>query len=421
MEDDEHIIFFVPTKEIFYGAIDRLSMRLGGMEIGCLGDGKRDLKQVNVVLMPSLVSALKDPTKGLKVTAKERVPQIIVQDILPHFKGKQNVKTLLQNYLRGYNPKTKIAQKAKEELVALAYSDLSEAKVKMAMNKFEVTHNKNMEKKVSKKYKVYQDTLKFVEKTVCIICDEVHRAKGETWYDTMLTFTNAQYRIGMTGTIDYKNKVLWRRLQGLFGDVVNRVRNDELIERGYSAKPYIQMVNIKEPLAYVHERDYQKVYNKLIVNNEKRNNHIASLTKVLHDSGKTVLIVVNYLEHGENLTELLKEQGVYSEFINGELDSDIRKRQLADVKSGKLKVLIATTVLDEGVDISGIHALIMSAGGKSLRQTLQRVGRILRRKEGDNSAIVIDFVDRTHKNLFAHSEERLRLYKQEGFEISYLN
>lgn len=421
MEKHEHIVFFVPSKEIFYGAIERLSMRLGGIDIGYMGDGKKKIEQVNVVLMPSLVSALKDPTKGVKVTQKERIPQIIVQDILPQFKGKKNVKTLLQNYVRGYNPTTKIGQRVREELSDLSFSDLSDAKIQLAMNKYEVTHTKNMKKKVDKKYDAYQETLDFVSNTVCVICDEVHRAKGETWFNSIMQFTNAQYRIGMTGTIDYKNKVLWRRLQGLFGDVVNRVRNEELIDRGFSAKPLIQMVNIKTPQSFINERDYQKAYSNLIVNNEVRNNNIADLTNVLVNDGRTVLIVVNFLEHGDNILKLLSERNVYAEFINGELDSEVRRRQLSDVKEGKLKVLVATTVLDEGVDISGIHALIMTAGGKSLRQTLQRVGRILRRKEGDNSAIVIDFVDRTNKHLFKHSEERLKLYEQEGFKIQYLN
>jgi hypothetical protein len=33
------------------------------------------------------------------------------------------------------------------------------------------------------------------------------------------------------------------------------------------------------------------------------------------------------------------------------------------MRSGKLKVMIATSLIDEGVDISGINSLILGAGG----------------------------------------------------------
>lgn len=420
MEPNEKVVFLVPTKEIFYGAHARLEERLG-MKVGKMGDGIRDLQQVNVVLMPSLVSALKDPSKENKVTAKERVPQIVVQEILPLFKGKSNVKALLKNYMRTYYANTKAREQIKDELTELAHSDLSDAKIQMAMNKYEVSYNKAMEKKAGKKWGAYQEALSFVESIVCVICDETHRAKGDTWFDTISTFTNAQYRIGMTGTIDYRDKMLWQKLQGLFGQVVERVANDELIEKGFSAKPFIKLVNVTAPTNISYERNYQTVYSQGIVANVTRNTMIANLCQTIYKDNKTTLIIVNRMEHGESIFKLLQERGVVSEFINGELGSDVRKRQLEDVKSGKLKVLIATTVLDEGVDISGIHCLILGAGGKSLRQTLQRVGRILRKKEGDNQAVVIDFYDRTNKYLLNHSKERHRIYTEEGFDIKFLN
>lgn len=414
------MVFIVPTKEIFYGAQERLEQRLG-MPVGVLGDGKRDIKQVTVVLMPTLASSLKDPSKDVKVTAKERVPQIVVQEILPLFKGKKNVKTLLKNYMRTYDANTKAREQIKDELTELAHSDLSDAKVQMAMNKYEVNYFKAMEKKAGKKWDKYQETLDFVQSVVCVIVDEAHRVKGDSYFDTLVTFSNAQYRIGMTGTIDYKDDMVWQKMQGLFGQVLERVANEELIGKGFSAKPYIKLVNIKEPRNIANERDYQKVYDQGIVHNEDRNMNIALMCKTVYDTGKTVLIIVNRLDHGTHIMDNLTSMGVYAEFINGELDTDTRKQQLADVKSGKLKVLIATTVLDEGVDISGIHCLILGAGGKSLRQVLQRVGRILRRKEEDNKALVIDFYDRTNKYLFNHSKEREKIYHEEGFDVQFLN
>ena len=63
----------------------------------------------------------------------------------------------------------------------------------------------------------------------------------------------------------------------------------------------------------------------------------------------------------------------------------------------------------------------MAGGYKSLRLVLQRVGRILRKKETDNTALVYDFCDSMNKVLWQHSQQRLKIYQNEGFDIKYLN
>ena len=90
------------------------------------------------------------------------------------------------------------------------------------------------------------------------------------------------------------------------------------------------------------------------------------------------------------------------------------------MRSGKLKVMIATSLIDEGVDISGINALILGASGKSLRQTLQRIGRALRKKKDDNTTQIFDFNDMTHRFLLGHAGERLKIYDEEEFEVNHV-
>ena len=63
----------------------------------------------------------------------------------------------------------------------------------------------------------------------------------------------------------------------------------------------------------------------------------------------------------------------------------------------------------------------MAGGFKSLRLVLQRIGRVLRRKEDDNTALVYDFIDRTNELLYKHSQDRVSIYEDEGFDVKYLN
>ena len=138
----------------------------------------------------------------------------------------------------------------------------------------------------------------------------------------------------------------------------------------------------------------------------------------MYDKGNGILIIINRIEHGEAISNLLKEEGVAHYFINGQLENDLRDEKIQDMRDGALKVMISSTIIDEGVDISGIDTLILGAGGKSLRQTLQRVGRGLRKKKtGENKVEVFDFYDLTNKHLKKHSEQRRKIYEDEQFEI----
>ena len=76
--------------------------------------------------------------------------------------------------------------------------------------------------------------------------------------------------------------------------------------------------------------------------------------------------------------------------------------------------------MDEGVDIVSINALIMAAGGKSQITTLQRIGRGLRHKKGENTLLVLDFLDKTNSYLEYHSKRRMKICKDEGFKIILL-
>ena len=86
------------------------------------------------------------------------------------------------------------------------------------------------------------------------------------------------------------------------------------------------------------------------------------------------------------------------------------------LKRGELAI-IASTIFDEGVDIPEVGSLILAVGGKSTIKTLQRVGRALRPKKGENEVEIYDFIDWGNKYLLSHSRQRLQDYMDEGFHI----
>jgi superfamily II DNA or RNA helicase len=224
---------------------------------------------------------------------------------------------------------------------------------------------------------------------------------------------NATYRFGLTGTVDKKDEINMMRLFGCMGEIVIKISNDFLIEQGHSAKPTIYLETISSPK--LQGLEYKDAYEKGIVENELRNEKIASKVTEKYNEGKGCLVIVNRKKHGETLKKLLEDNDVECEFTHGSFSG--REEVLEDMKKGKLKVLIATTILDEGVDVSGISCLWMAAGGKSFRQVLQRIGRGLRRKDDGSGLEVYDFLDFTNEHLTNHTNERYQYYKDEKFEI----
>lgn len=423
MEEDEKVAYIVPSKNIFEQAIGTMVEQYGKENVGYLGDGKSKISKVNVIMMQSLYAKLKRPDGDIKLTGKKRESQIFAQEIYPKFERVTNLVSNLRNFITNYDTKgISYRENLKKYMIDLAYGDhVSDAKIRMAFNKELVKYKKLVEKQLGDKldkWQMYQD---LVKDTRVLILDEAHHAKADTYYDTLLQFDNAVYKMAMTGSIDSKDKLMVARLEAIFDKVVYSVRSSEMIQRGVSAKPTINMVNIREPMGLMSKKNFQEVYAKGIVSNETRNRVIVNFANALVKSGKQTLIIVNYTEHGEYLEQQLKDLGVSVEFTHGEVESTKRTEQLNSARTGNIDVLIATSVLDEGVDISGFRALIMAGGFKSLRLVLQRVGRVLRKKEDDNTALVYDFVDRTNELLYKHSQDRIDIYEDEGFEIKYLN
>ena len=99
-------------------------------------------------------------------------------------------------------------------------------------------------------------------------------------------------------------------------------------------------------------------------------------------------------------------------YITGQDTSRRRKRILGLFRQGKIDVLVANKIIDEGFDAPIAETLILAAGGKSEHVQTQRIGRITRAHEGKDRATVFDFSDAGYY-LSKHSEERQLAYEME--------
>lgn len=68
-----------------------------------------------------------------------------------------------------------------------------------------------------------------------------------------------------------------------------------------------------------------------------------------------------------------------------------RKEILADFNAGRLHAIVTAKVLNEGVDLPGAEIGIVLAGSATVREHVQRLGRLLRRS-GDKEAVLYEIV-----------------------------
>jgi len=234
-----------------------------------------------------------------------------------------------------------------------------------------------------------------------------HVVPAKTAYKVAM-HSSSHIRIGASATPHRQDGADMKMFAAL-GPIVCDVTAKELIKSGVLARPVFRF--LRPESISVSSRDWQEVKLKGIVTNDSRNTMIVQQAAALVASGHKVYINVGVVEHGHILSAMLDRANVGNYFLHGSHSTKIRKQAVKNFENG-LKPVMVSTLLKEGVDLPFLSAYINADGGKSEISQIQRVGRALRRKEGLNEAIIVDFIDTSHRFLAQHFQERYRIYCQ---------
>lgn len=279
-------------------------------------------------------------------------------------------------------------------------------------DKMSLRQQQNFLEKQEKSRDIILEELKYVE---MVFSDECHRASSMTWADVLEGIENAPLRFGLSGTpLDEDQDVKNHKLVGLTGMVIGEVTNRYLIDHGYSAPIEIIMVNYEHP--ELEDETWVDAYQELIVENDIRNDMIVRICEEHRKNNESVLVIIKHIDHGHIIKEMMEDEGLDVEFTHGSMSDEFRIDTLNDFKSGKLRLLIASTIFDEGIDAPILDVIVNAAGGKSPRTVLQRIGRVLRAREG-KIARFYDFMDVHEFYTCSHTLRRYQTYKAEKFPI----
>ena len=247
-----------------------------------------------------------------------------------------------------------------------------------------------------------------------VIVDEVHHAGAATYADC-LAHTNAGYRVGLSGT-PLKNSEVVKNctIVGKFGDVLRKIENYELMDRKISRRPIIHITG--GDLLPVTADSYSDEYNVAITENIHRFKAIKDI--ITNNPEAQILISCTIVSHVMNLYNYLINAGITRvDYLHGKIKN--RSVIIEDFMSGNLKIIIASQVIKEGLNIPVIDILVLAGVGKSIITVDQVIGRAIRKKEGHDTVDIYDFCDKS-KYLYSHFRKRIAFYKQQGYEIKPL-
>lgn len=76
----------------------------------------------------------------------------------------------------------------------------------------------------------------------------------------------------------------------------------------------------------------------------------------------------------------LLDVGIKGRVMHSGISQDKRNENLTDFKNDKFNILLASKILDEGYNLPSIDVGVIMAGDSTAKQTIQRMGRVLRKK-----------------------------------------
>lgn len=335
--------------------------------------------------------------------------------------GKSLTIFLVVNYLLKYNPNHKILILVpKLDLVEQITENLIEFGLPPDLvGKFCGFQKDTDEPVIVSTWQSMHKQKKFLKEFTVFIADEAHGLKADIVRSVAENMINADIRLGFTGTMP-DSKSDYMLIEGVLGPVVDRVMPGELIKLKKISDIQINILNLKYPqdiVTYYEQSTYESE-KKFIETNENRNKAIVNVAKKYASMKKNTLILVKKIEHGETLLEMLKERNINAHMVCGDTKINDRNHVRHEIEKSGGNVVVATVgVYSTGVSIKRLHCVIFAAPGKSKIQTLQSVGRGLRKHESKKKLQLYDFAENL-KFSSDHLKKRLKFYEKNDFPFT---
>jgi superfamily II DNA or RNA helicase len=259
--------------------------------------------------------------------------------------------------------------------------------------------------------------LEWLKEIDVLLVDECHHIKKSNEITKIIETCETKHRFGFTGTLP-EDKIDEWTIIGKIGPIIFQKRSYELrdgkhvvpavaqiIELNYKSKPVRDFTSSLSSENYRNEIDFLKM-------SSFRNEVIQKLS---NNSSNNVLILVDYIDHGEAIFNKLKHNLKNKEvfYIKGDVEIADRERirKIMEYKENVICVAISK-IFSTGINIKNLHYIIFAGGGKSKIKVLQSIGRGLRLHSSKSTLYIIDIADQLYYGI-QHQNKRREFYDQE--------
>jgi len=219
-----------------------------------------------------------------------------------------------------------------------------------------------------------------------VILDEAHRSVSGQFQELIKVYPNA-FIIGLTAT-PVRND--GRGLGNVYEELVECGSIRELTAQGYLVPNRIVAPSIPDlQKIRLVAGDYEKRALDRKMNTRKLVGDIVSHW-IKYGENRATVVFATSIAHSKHIANIFRQNGVSSGHIDSEMNELDRETQLANLNSGKIKILSNCQILTEGWDQPKISCVIIARPTKSYPMYLQMIGRTLRPYPNKKDTLIID-------------------------------
>ncbi len=229
-----------------------------------------------------------------------------------------------------------------------------------------------------------------------VMVDETHHVGEDGQFDQLLAELSDSLQFGVTATP-------WRGdkydIESRFGVASYKLGIEEGMRRGYLAavdyRLFVDNIDwdaVRD--ASVNQYSIKELNSRLFLTQRDE-----AVIEALIDAWHTTpaprgIVFCQTIQHCERMQELLRQVPEWRNASALHTDMPMRERQqrLLDFRAGRVPILAAVDILNEGVDVPDVNILAFARVTHSRRIFVQQLGRGLRLREGKEKVLALDFV-----------------------------
>ncbi len=220
-------------------------------------------------------------------------------------------------------------------------------------------------------------------KADAIIIDEAHHATSKSW-TTIIDFfkeLNPEVKIiGVTATpIRTDGQGLGVESGGIFEEMVEGPSMSWLMDNGWLVRAKVYGQPEKLDLSNIHTSggDYKKDELSRLVDKPKIIGDAVQHYREICEGVPTLVYCVS-VEHAEHVAQQFRDAGYKFYALDGNTDSEIRKRTIQGLKDGSVQGITSCDLIGEGTDIPRATCEVDLRPTQSKGLKIQHDGRVLR-------------------------------------------